>query len=190
MRTNFWTGLVVGIALSTATAAVAGNRLDGAWALLSAAQGETVALRSLVGQVPDRGLRRAMSDRLVALDGDLSGLAGLLAATPERPPVPPPAPVPVAPPVPSAIELASLIAAVEAAPFSEEKVATVRSIARDRAFTVEQVRQFVALVAFGDDKVEVAATLYPHVVDPWMWHEVYADLPFSSSREELRRRTQ
>lgn len=189
MRASFLFGILTGVAVSASTA-IAGGRLDDAWALVGAAEAETAALRGLVDQVPHPSLRRAMRDHLGALDAQLDAMGALVASTPVRPPPPPPPPpVLLAPPVPSEAEMASLLRAVEQAGFSDERVALIGGMARDRSFTVAQVRRFVEAVPFADAKVDVAAMLYPHVVDAWMWHEVYADIPFSSSREELRQRT-
>jgi hypothetical protein len=86
-------------------------------------------------------------------------------------------------------EISSLVRAVSEAPFESDRLAVVQSAATGRWFTTAQVIRLVEAVSFADTGVEVAATLYPRVVDPERWYLVYAEIPFSSSREALRRRT-
>ena len=92
-------------------------------------------------------------------------------------------------PVPDANTFASLLAAVDRTPFADEKLAVLGSISRGRSFTVYQVVQLVNEMPFADTKVEAAVMLYPLVVDVQNWYLVYDTIPFSSSRDELRRRT-
>lgn len=101
----------------------------------------------------------------------------------QAPPAPPPPPEPI-----SADELRRIKSAVDAGSFSRDQLDTLRSAARDRYFTVDQVRQVMGWFNFGKDKVEAAAILHPHVIDSSDWYQVYSSLNFESDKRALRQK--
>ena len=65
----------------------------------------------------------------------------------------------------SAADFQQVYAAVDGENFSDEQLATLRSAASARWFTVQQVKQLIGIFDFGDDKVEAGALLYGRTVD-------------------------
>lgn len=151
----------------------------------------TEALRQDALAVRDRAVRTRMLQRLDRLETDLLALRELSAdavATPRpAPPVRPAAPPRRAI---SDAELADILRAIDAASFSDGKIAVLDSAARDRAFRVAQVVRILDAFSFGSDKVEAGARLYPQVIDPQDWYRVYEALDFTSDREALKARTE
>ena len=85
-------------------------------------------------------------------------------------------------------ELARVISRVQAESYSDEQLALIRSVARTSYFTADQVVSLMKLCAYDDTRVEVAAALYPRVVDGQNWYLVYDGLTYSSSKKTLRER--
>ncbi len=105
--------------------------------------------------------------------------------------------VPVAPVEPAPVfeievmdaqRFGALRAAVDDASFAREQVAVVVEAAAHNWFTVDQVINLMGEVSFASTKVDVAAALYPRVVDHAEWYRVYSALDFDSSRSKLRKR--
>jgi hypothetical protein len=78
--------------------------------------------------------------------------------------------------------------AVERAPFSDEKLAIIRDVARSWLLTTRQAMVLAEELPFSDDRVDALDAMYPSIVDPENFFEVYELLPFSDDRAELRRR--
>lgn len=85
-------------------------------------------------------------------------------------------------------ELARVISRVQAESYSDEQLALIRSVAKSSYFTADQVVSLMKLCAYDDTRVEVAAALYPRVVDNQNWYLVYDGLTYSSSKKTLRER--
>ena len=85
-------------------------------------------------------------------------------------------------------DLRDFLAAIDAAAMADDKRGLVAQAARDAWFTSAQVAAIVDRIAMGDDKVEVAVTLHPRVVDPESFYKVFGKLAHTSDRDELRRR--
>jgi len=81
-----------------------------------------------------------------------------------------------------------LTAAMEAESFDDGKLATLRTAAHGNHFTVSQAATLVGLLTFSDGKVDTAVELYPRVVDPENWYQIYGVFDFDSDKEELRER--
>ena len=79
--------------------------------------------------------------------------------------------------------------AVEDAPFSDDKLAIIRDVARGWLLTTRQAIELAEEVTFSDDRVDALVAMYPSIVDPENFFEAYELLPFSDDRAELRRRT-
>jgi hypothetical protein len=86
------------------------------------------------------------------------------------------------------VDLDLLERAVKDATFTQDKLERIRSAMRGRTLTVAEVRRAMTWFSFGKDKVEVAALLHPHVIDPENWFQVYAGFTFESDKRALRRR--
>lgn len=197
---RFLAGMLVGGMLASSVA-VAGGGLT----RIDAFRAEVAALQQLALRVPQEPLRHEMRWRLANLDARLVSLGAAPSLHPGAHVPGPWAPPAWGPPAqqgpgwapgpwgPSAGcpegDLSSLERAVSDAPFEADRLGVVRSAAAGCWFTTAQVIRLVRAVSFADARVEVAATLYPRVVDPERWYLVYDDIPFSSSREALRRRT-
>lgn len=91
-------------------------------------------------------------------------------------------------PVMSPADFQSLRRAVERASFDSNRIGLVTEAARHSAFTVAQVIDLMKVCSFENTKIEVAAMLYPVVVDPENWYRVYSVLSFSSSHTTLQER--
>jgi hypothetical protein len=85
-------------------------------------------------------------------------------------------------------EFGRIRAALQREWWDDSRQRLLMDVARDRLFSTRQVRQVMDLFTFGDAKVNVAAALYPRVVDPQDFYTLYDALTFSSEKEELRRR--
>jgi hypothetical protein len=108
---------------------------------------------------------------------------------PAPPPPAPPPPVEAEAPVPiSEADFGRVLRTVQSQSFSSDQLATLRSAARSRWFTVGQVVRLLEVFSFDKDKVEAAALLHEAVVDPQEWYRVYDALTFSASKNDLRRR--
>lgn len=101
----------------------------------------------------------------------------------------------IAPPVPtgpcalSPQAFAAVVGAIRNEHFDDGRLAVLRSAAASSFFTVDQVRQVMAEFTFGDGKIGAADLLYDRTLDRERWFLLYAELTFSSEKEELRRRT-
>ena len=79
--------------------------------------------------------------------------------------------------------------ALDDAPFTDDKLAIIRDVARGWLLTTRQAMELAEEVTFSDDRVEALVFMYPSIVDPENFFEAYELLPFSDDRAELRRRT-
>lgn len=200
---------VAGVALGLASAsglAVAGPGFASFAGLVPYAQSATsqvVEAHDLANEVRDPYLRRALQQATSNALQDLGTLSYELEAA--QVPVTRPAPRPgfgrpdvgrpdrpgrpVRPAPAPRIAMGDVLSALDAEPFSDGKLSTLRSIAAHRCFTTGEVVQVMNAFTFDRDKVEAAALLYRTVEDPERWFQVYPALTFSSSRDDLRRRT-
>ncbi len=81
-----------------------------------------------------------------------------------------------------------ILSSVQRESFSDQKLAILRSAAMDHRFTSAQAARLMDAFDFGQDQVEAGAILYPAVVDPENWYQVYEVFDFSSDADALRRR--
>lgn len=175
--------ILFGFALGSITAtAIAANPAprDAVSMLLLQAQDEIHALSTLARAVPDPNVRGRLmfrSDRAEAAIDQALLQAGQIG----RPQGPPPVVIRVT----AEPEMQSMLSAIAAAPFSDDKLAILGSATAGRAFTVAQVGRFIDAMTFSDEQVQAGIMLYPQVVDPQNWYTIYAHLTFSSDREEL-----
>ena len=110
---------------------------------------------------------------------------------------PPPPPAPHMPPPPPAHhdhamhpdDFNRLVSSIEHQVFSSDKKLVVDSAIAGNKFTCDQVRIIMQRFTFDNDRVDVAAKLYHHVVDRQNWYIVYDALEFQSSRQSLEHRT-
>ena len=83
--------------------------------------------------------------------------------------------------------IAEIVAAIRAAPFSDDKVAALRAGTAGKKFTSAQVATLVEVMPFAEQRVPIALYLYDFTTDPVNFEtEVGAVLPFASERSELR----
>ena len=102
---------------------------------------------------------------------------------PPLPVVEPLGPIPMSPD-----QLRTLQGAVSGEAFGDSALGVLRDACRANHFTVGQAVTLVGLFDFGDDKVSAAAMLYPRLVDPENFYQVYGAFDFDSDKEELRER--
>ena len=81
-----------------------------------------------------------------------------------------------------------LLGQVAAAGFESDRLELVRGAARSSRFSSAQVVALMQQSGFDNTRIEIAAALYPRVVDPASWSVVYAALDFDASRDTLRQR--
>lgn len=107
----------------------------------------------------------------------------------EPEPVPPmPLEEPAGPAAMSADQLRTLLGAVRAEAFGDSALGVLRDACRANHFDVGQAVTLVSIFDFGDDKVEAAAMLYPRLVDPGNFYQIYGAFDFDSDKEALRER--
>ncbi|MFH1469623.1 MAG: DUF4476 domain-containing protein [Pseudomonadota bacterium] len=102
-----------------------------------------------------------------------------------------PPPVPPPPPLPSAMSpasFASLKAAIQLESFSDGKLRVLAEALRGRMLSVAQARELLPLYSFSSDRVEAAVTMYPALVDPQDFYQLYGSFDFDSDKEEVRKR--
>ncbi len=97
-----------------------------------------------------------------------------------------PAEAAVAEPAMAPDRFESLLKAMEGSNFDEAKLQVVREAATHNRFSVEQVKQVMERFSFADGKVQAARALYPRLVDPENFFQVYELLPFEADRKKLR----
>lgn len=131
----------------------------------------------------DRRSRWELRQRIGRLRDNVEQLRQALERAPERP-APRPAPRPTAL---SAPEMHHLVHAIDQASYSNDKLAVLRDAARYAWFDTAQVMTLMDRFSFSADKVKAAALLYPRVLDPNHFYQVYQHLTFSSARQQLHR---
>jgi hypothetical protein len=72
--------------------------------------------------------------------------------------------------------------------FSEGQLEIIQRTGERFDLTVNQAIRLVSVLSWADDRVEALAGLYPSLLDPDNFVEVYRLLSFSSDRKELRKR--
>jgi hypothetical protein len=82
----------------------------------------------------------------------------------------------------------NLLASVEQASFDQNRLELITLAARDNLFVANQVVALMQACAFEQTRLEVAATLYPRLVDTRDAHRIFDALTFASSRTALRQR--
>ena len=87
-------------------------------------------------------------------------------------------------------EYATLLQAVKDASFSDSQVELIRIAAQHNFFTVDQVIGVVGAISFAQTQVEIAALMYPRVLDRRDWYRVYGALTFDSSKRSLKQRVE
>jgi len=88
----------------------------------------------------------------------------------------------------SSSDLARIRNAMDEEAFGKGKREVLRSASRDRWFLVQQALGLIEQFSFDEDKVETLAMLHPKILDRENWYLVYAELTFSSSKDDLKRR--
>ena len=82
-----------------------------------------------------------------------------------------------------------LLGQVRGLPFRDEKIARIKDyLMPDTMFTTAQIGQLMTTSPFGSDRIDIAALLWPRVVDPENFPTLPALLTFESERQDLRRR--
>jgi hypothetical protein len=85
-------------------------------------------------------------------------------------------------------ELETVKSRVQAESYADEQLALIKTVASTSYFTADQVVSLMKLCSYDDTRVEVAAALYPRVIDSQNWYLVYDGLTYSSSKKTLRER--
>jgi hypothetical protein len=72
--------------------------------------------------------------------------------------------------------------------YASEQPTIAADAAVNAYFTVDQVLQMLKVVSYDSARVEVAAAIYSHVLDPESWLRVYDAIEYTSNRQALRER--
>jgi len=68
---------------------------------------------------------------------------------------------------------------------TEDRIAMIARSAARHLFTVDQVVTLMDFFSMDREKIQVAAVIYEHVLDPENYQRVYEALTFALSRETL-----
>ncbi|MEE2829996.1 MAG: DUF4476 domain-containing protein [Myxococcota bacterium] len=98
--------------------------------------------------------------------------------------------VAVSQPVMTRGRLARILASLDDEPFSEDQLEILLEIAGHFQMTTDQASKLVDQLAFSEDRLEALAALYPSILDPENFSDVYELLDFASDRKKLRKRIQ
>lgn len=93
---------------------------------------------------------------------------------------PPPAPCTV-----SDADFKSALNTVKAKHFSDERLAVVDVLAKDRCFSVEQIRTISQAAPFGEEKIAMFKKLYPKCADKPNYYKLVNELKFTHEQEEM-----
>ncbi|HEU4716819.1 MAG TPA: DUF4476 domain-containing protein [Bacteroidia bacterium] len=93
---------------------------------------------------------------------------------------PPPAPC-----VTSDADFNTVLASVHSKPFDNDKMSTLQLAAKDRCFSVAQIRKLAAEFAFSDAKLKVFKMLYAKCNDQQDYYQCLDDLTFSTEKDDL-----
>lgn len=85
-------------------------------------------------------------------------------------------------------ELKTMISRVQGESYADDQLALIKAVAQSNYFTADQVVALMKLCSYEDTRIEIAATLYPRVLDSQNWYLVYDGLSYSSSKKTLRER--
>lgn len=131
----------------------------------------------------------ALLDRKLELKQFIGGIARFRNA------VPPPAPVVVAPPPPAApppamgmpaADFDALLAAIDEASFSEEKIGVLETALTNQMFTCEQIGRLVDAYDFSDGKVKALELTRGRIVDPQNKFKILSHFTFSSDKQKAQ----
>ena len=123
----------------------------------------TVVLAETTVQVPPTGARAVVYDGVSLVVTAPAAPTQLVVV---QAPAPAPPPAPTGPTPMSSGAFASLVAAVDDATYSDDKLNAIRSAAAKNWFTIEQVGRLVDAQTYGSDQVAVVQACAAHVVDP------------------------
>ncbi|MFP4597686.1 MAG: DUF4476 domain-containing protein [Persicimonas sp.] len=82
----------------------------------------------------------------------------------------------------------ALLESIKAESFSSGRMRVVEHAVKYHYFSSAQVRQIVEVMTFGSNRVEVAVLLYPEVVDPANFYQVFSAFTFESNKREVQER--
>jgi hypothetical protein len=77
---------------------------------------------------------------------------------------------------------------VSAATYADDQLSLVQDLAQSNYFTTAQVVALMKDCNYEDTRVDIAAALYPRIVDPQNWYLVNDGFTYSSSKKALRER--
>lgn len=186
--------LVLGLLLFGAASPVHSNdeqRVCGDKPRIEKLMGQTreklAELRGMSSAHPDYITRREMTRKADELRRLLERIDAELALQ-YAPPPPPIQPPPVQPM--EAGRFTTLLNTLGAEAFPKGKLRVVKQAGRHDHFSVDQVRRVMRQFSFADGKVQAAATLYPKLVDPQNFFQVYEELDFEADKNRLRELTE
>jgi hypothetical protein len=150
--------------------------------LLGQTYTELAALKADIDLVPDRRLRRQLTQRVDRATGLLHRLesTAVLATGPShsRAQRPPPAPPPM-------LTFDEALFMVRAETFDRDKLEAVHRAARNGRFTTHEARAIAAEFSFDSGKADALIALYPAVIDPHRFAMALDVMTFSSNRNRV-----
>ncbi len=102
-------------------------------------------------------------------------------------PPPPPPPLQPAPVTMPPAAFATLRGAIQTESFSDGKLRVLRSALDAHRLNVQQAAQLLPLFDFSSDRVEAAVAIYPRLVDPENFFQLYGGFDFESDKEAVRK---
>jgi hypothetical protein len=81
-----------------------------------------------------------------------------------------------------------VLAALQKESFDDGKLSFLKTVAKTRRFTAEQIREILKAFSFDAGREEAAVIVYPSMSDPEDFFVVFDAFTFDSGRTSLRRR--
>lgn len=147
--------------------------------LTSMIKSETVRMNTLTnvfGSIYDQDNYQAAASLFTTVPG--KNLWTKYAAEQLQPPAPPVCDV-------SDADFKSALNAVKAKHFSDDRIALVQVLAKDKCFNVSQIRGISQLAPFGEEKITMFKTLYAKCPDKDNYYKLVDELKFSHEQQEM-----
>ncbi len=142
---------------------------------LAALQANLKSARRLLADVRDRSTREQLEvllSRAALQADDLSELLGDAATDRHRTPI-------------SEADFSKLLDTIKDQSFDDDKVEFIKTFAKGRPLSSDQVKSILKTMSFDDGRTQVAILLYPSVTDPENFFDALKILPFESSRKQV-----
>jgi hypothetical protein len=146
---------------------------------------ETAALVEAADEADDKAERRSLRAQATVIDQQLAAVRRQIddAAAADSKPQQPAKPVAM-----SVDAFRAFLLAIHGGNFDKDKLQIVVQAAQTNWFTAGQIGLVMDLFDFGAGKVDAAAAMWPHMVDPENSFTIYGKLEFQGDKDKLRRK--